>query len=114
MVIPQPGTEEETARDGVLSTLTEYHALILGAVVGFVALLTGARWLLVPFVAGALGVEVGRRRGRTETVPAFGEVQKEPWYALGGLAGGAGLAEYGPVLLDALLWAFDVLLGMAL
>jgi len=114
MVVPPVGTEEETPRDGVLSTLTEYHALILGSAVGFVALFTGELGLLPVFVVGALGVEAGRRRGRTETVPAFGEVQKEPWYALGGLAGGAGLAEYGPALLEAVLWAVDVLLGMVL
>jgi hypothetical protein len=107
MVIPPVGTESETPRDGVLSTLTEYHALILGCVVGFVALLTGALWLLVVFVAGALGMEAGRRRGSSSRVPAFGEVTKEPWYGLGGLVIGMAAEHYGPALLDALLWVFE-------
>ncbi|MFT4921054.1 MAG: hypothetical protein ACI8XM_000247 [Haloarculaceae archaeon] len=97
-MIPEPGSESETSRDGVLSTLSEYHALILGLVVGYVALLTGAYGLLALTVAAALGA------GALASTAATSEIRKEPWYTLGGLAIGAGVEHYGAVLLDALLY----------
>lgn len=95
-LIPPVGSEDETPRDGPFSTLTEWHAAILGAVAGGTALFTGQHWILAAVTAGALGVAGKKRQGKDNTVPAFGEIKKEPWYALGGMAAGALAIEYGP------------------
>lgn len=52
------GTEDKTARDGILSAVDEWHALLLGAVVGG----TGSLLLITLFVAFLLGEFDGMRR----------------------------------------------------
>jgi len=78
-LIPTSTDESETDRDGPLSTLTEWHALILGLAVGAVSGLTGRYELAAVAVACALGLRV------SEHSPAIAELRKEPWYFAGGL-----------------------------
>jgi hypothetical protein len=77
--------EDATERNGVLSSQTEVHALVLGLGAGVIGIATGNPILLAAVVAIALGVEIGRLSGDTDEIPAAGEIRKEPWYALGGV-----------------------------
>lgn len=81
MNLPDAPTEDETARDGLLSYAKEWHALIIGFGAGLTAGLT-ARYELAGIVAAvALGV-----RGASKTsAPVARNLAKEPWYAFGGL-----------------------------
>lgn len=87
--LPDAPKEEATERDGLLSYAGEWHALVIGLVVGTVATLTGHYVLMVVVVGAALGLSLGRRCGTTRRVPALGEIRREPWYALFGLILGA-------------------------
>jgi len=75
MLIPDSTDESETERDGVLSSLREWHAAIVGLAVGVVAALTGSWELAGLFVFATLGLKLGSRH--------LGDVRQEPWYALG-------------------------------
>jgi hypothetical protein len=72
------GSESETSRDGPLSSYREWHSLLIGLGVGFVAALNSPKdsaWLLlllVGFAYGARKVDVGALR----------HIRKEPQYAL--------------------------------
>lgn len=93
--LPDGAEEEDTERDGFLSYAGEWHALAVGLAVGLVASVTG-RWALAGVVvAAALGVSASKR---VERLPALGEVRREPWYALGGLAIGAAVGFVVPFL----------------
>jgi len=81
-LIPDSTDEDETERDGVLSTLTEWHALIIGLVVGGIVAHTQAWELGALFVAAAMGTKLD--------TPATKEIRREPWYALGGFAASVG------------------------
>jgi len=94
-IIPRSTDERETERNGVLSTLDEFHALIIGLVVGGVVILSGSWELAALFVAGVLGTKLSK-------VP-LETVRKERWYALGGFAIGAIAVGYGPALLEVLV-----------
>lgn len=76
-MIPDSTDESDTERDGILSTLTEWHALIIGAAVGVAYLVTGSVELLALFTFGALGYKLGSDKGWLR------EIQREPHYALG-------------------------------
>jgi hypothetical protein len=80
-LIPSSTDEDETARDGVLSTLREWHALVIGLVVGAVVAATGAWEVAALFVSAALGAKLN--------TTAFAEIRREPWYALAGFASSA-------------------------
>lgn len=72
-----PTSESGWSYDGPLSTLTEWHALILGIGAGLVSFLTGNPLFMAAVVGMALGVwalPFGKLR----------EVRREPWYAVGG------------------------------
>lgn len=75
-IIPSSTEESETERDGILSTLDEYHALIIGLTVGLVVAVAGAWELGTLFIAAVLGTKLSK-------VPLT-VVRKERWYALGG------------------------------
>lgn len=79
--LPDGASESDTARDGLLSYASEWHAAILG--LGFGA---AGGWLGQPEVAGvgiavALGLGAAKRVSQT----VAGELRREPWYAVGGV-----------------------------
>jgi uncharacterized membrane protein YphA (DoxX/SURF4 family) len=72
------GDESATARDGLLSSRAEWHALTIGAGIGFVSGLQpkhGA-WLLLILTAVAVGTH------RLDA-GALGDLNREPHYGLG-------------------------------
>jgi len=73
--IPSSTDESETERDGLFSTLREFHAAIVGLVVGVVVGLTGSVELAGLFTFIALGSKLGSKH--------LGNIRREPWYALG-------------------------------
>jgi len=75
-LIPDSTDEDETERDGILSTLREWHALIIGLVVGAIVAHVQAWELAALFVAAAMGTKLD--------TPATREIRREPWYALFG------------------------------
>jgi len=85
-------TESDSARDGLLSYAVEWHALIVGAVVGAVTVLT-QRWELAG-VTVAIVLSVRAAPG------PLSQMRSEPWYALGGLGTGMIGAEVGPIVVD--------------
>lgn len=72
------GTEEETERNGLLSSRKEWHSLSVGSFVGLVAGLNGGKdgaWIMVLLAGVALGaqkIDVGH----------LADVRREPAYAL--------------------------------
>lgn len=72
------GPEDETPRNGVLSSRAEWHSLLVGAAVGAIIALTGgkdAAWLFIILSTVAFGsqkLEVGHLK----------HVRREPVYAL--------------------------------
>jgi hypothetical protein len=80
-IVPDSTEESETERDGLLSTLTEWHALVGGLVVGVVAAGAGSWELAVLWVTLCLGAKMPTRY--------TAELRREPPYALGGCAVGA-------------------------
>ncbi|WP_436924950.1 hypothetical protein [Halosimplex amylolyticum] len=85
-IIPRSTEESETARDGFLSTLREFHAAIIGLAVGVVVAMTGAWELAALFVFAALGAKLSQ-------VEQLGDVRREPWYALGAMLVAIGAIE---------------------
>lgn len=73
--LPESSDEFETQRDGFLSSLTEWHAAIVGLAVGVVVAMTGSWELAGLFVFATLGSKLGTRH--------LEDVRREPWYALG-------------------------------
>lgn len=72
------GTEEETSRDGLLSSTAEWHALVLGFAVGFMVALTGgkdAAWLFIIFSGVAFG-------SKQTNIEALQNLKREPIYGL--------------------------------
>lgn len=74
-LIPDSTDESETERDGLLSSLREWHAAIVGLAVGVVVAMTGSWELAALFVFATLGSKLGTRH--------LEDVRREPWYALG-------------------------------
>jgi len=74
------GTEQETFRDGPLSSLAEWHALLIGISVGLIIAIVGgkdAAWLFIILTTIAVG-------GREVNVGHLKDVKNEPVYALVG------------------------------
>lgn len=72
------GDEEETPRDGILSSRSEWHSLGIGASVGFIVAFVGgkdAAWLFIILSGIAFG------SSRTN-VKQLQHVKREPFYAL--------------------------------
>lgn len=72
------GEEEETPRDGILSSRSEWHSLGIGASVGFIVAFVGgkdAAWLFIILSGIAFG------SSRTN-VKQLQHVKREPFYAL--------------------------------
>jgi hypothetical protein len=72
------GSESDTSRDGPLSSYREWHSLLIGAGVGFVAALNSPKdsaWILLLLVGFAYGA-------RKIDVSALKHIRKEPQYAL--------------------------------
>lgn len=82
--LPDGKTEEDTARDGLLSYAVEWHALALGFLVGFAWSLPSKR--LRAFAWATLGLDECADGCRSD---AMDEIQQEPHYAAGGVAFGA-------------------------
>ncbi|QLH80969.1 hypothetical protein [Halosimplex pelagicum] len=85
-LIPSSTDESETERDGLFSTLREFHAAIVGLAVGVVVGLTGHYELAALFVFIALGAKFG-------SVKYLSDVRREPWYALGLFLVGLGIVR---------------------
>lgn len=80
-------TESDSDRGGLLSYAVEWHALAIGAAVGFAAVSTGQYQLAAGVIAIAFGLN--RARNRVTKEVAF-QIKREPWYFVAGLAvGGA-------------------------
>jgi len=75
-IIPSSTEESETKRNGVLSTLDEWHALVIGLTVGLVVAAAGAWELGALFIAAVLGTKLSKVPLKT--------IRKERWYAMGG------------------------------
>lgn len=82
-------TEDGSERGGLLSYAVEWHALAIGAAVGFAAVTTGQYQLAAGVIAVAFGLNRARTRVTEEV--AF-QIRREPWYFVGGLALGGALA----------------------
>lgn len=73
------GTEEQTARNGVLSSFGEWHSITIGSTVGMIAGSSGGEaglslmLLLAGLAVGTRKLEIGQLQ----------DVRKEPAYALG-------------------------------
>lgn len=85
-------TESDSARDGLLSYSKEWHALIIGVVVGVVTVLTG-RW---EFAGVTVAIVLSLRAAPGK----LSQLRREPWYALGGLGIGMIGTEVGPAIVD--------------
>lgn len=78
------GSEDETPRDGLLSSRREWHALVLGFFAGFIhgyIQSEQTRNLLVTAAAIILGSKTVNR-GKLK------QIQSEPWYAAAGIVVG--------------------------
>lgn len=89
-------TESDTARDGLLSYRSEWHALTLGVAIGLAMLVPSANLRRVVWYA--IGIETLEAEKRSK---ALREIRKESWYALGGVVLGVLL---GVVLVYVALW----------
>jgi hypothetical protein len=72
------GDEEETPRDGILSSRSEWHSLGIGASVGFIVAFVGgkdAAWLFIILSGVAFG-------SSKTNVKQLQHVKREPFYAL--------------------------------
>jgi hypothetical protein len=72
------GEEEETPRDGILSSRSEWHSLGIGASVGFIVAFVGgkdAAWLFIILSGVAFG-------SSKTNVKQLQHVKREPFYAL--------------------------------
>jgi len=72
------GSEDETPRDGTLSSRAEWHSVLIGLAVGAIIALTGgkdAAWLFIVLATVALG-------GKKVNVGHLQHVSDEPMYAL--------------------------------
>jgi hypothetical protein len=72
------GAEQETPRNGILSSRAEWHSLGIGMAVGFVTALSGgkdAAWLFIILSSVAFGSQKSQ-------VGQLQHVKKEPYYAL--------------------------------
>lgn len=77
------GSEAESQRDGLLSYASEWHALLAGGAAGVVAAFVETPELAVAAAVVALGwAGADRFRGRG----VASELQREPWYGIGGVA----------------------------
>ena len=85
-LIPDSTDESETERDGLFSTLREFHAAIVGLAVGVVVGLTGHYELAALFVFIALGAKFS-------STSRLKDVRREPWYALGLFLVGLGVTK---------------------
>ena len=75
----------------VLSVLSAMSKSTIGIGVGIAAGLTGAWWLYVALVVGALGLRSAGRRIASDR--ALWNLRREPWYAIGGGVIGLGIAR---------------------
>jgi hypothetical protein len=88
--------ERFSDRDGLLSYATEWHAAIIGLGAGLGLGVPG----VAAVAATALGLQIGKR---ISTRKAIEELQKEPWYGIGGSVIGFGIHRLaGFSLLDVL------------
>lgn len=74
------GKEEETSRNGFLSSRSEWHSIGIGICTGIIAAISGGEdgaWMLIILTGIALGV-------REVDVGHLKDVQDEPAYALAG------------------------------
>lgn len=72
------GDEEETPRDGILSSRSEWHSLGIGASVGFIVAFVGgkdAAWLFIILSGVAFG-------SSKTNIKQLQHVKREPFYAL--------------------------------
>jgi len=74
-LVPDSTDESETERDGVVLSLREWHASVVGLAVGVVTALTGSWELAGLFVFVALGAKLDSKH--------LTDIRREPWYALG-------------------------------
>ncbi|MFC7131647.1 MULTISPECIES: hypothetical protein [Salinibaculum] len=82
-------TEKQTENDGFLSYAGEWHSLTLGLSVGGSSAITGTPEIAATVAMVALGYKgasampnVGKKKEKASVV---GEIQREPWYATGGV-----------------------------
>lgn len=90
--LPDGKREDDTERDGLLSYAGEWHALLAGAGAGLAAGATGNWEFAVIVASAAFGIGAATRSKWTvenPSLPAIGEVRREPWYASAGLLVGA-------------------------
>jgi len=88
-----PTKRETGPYQGPLSTYSEYHAVLLGLVVGVASVAFGATWAVPACLAAAIGTRGVAKTNRTE---ALDEIRSEPWYFAGGLL--VGWFALGPLL----------------
>ncbi|WP_323192859.1 hypothetical protein [Halostella sp. PRR32] len=71
--------------DGVLSHVTEVHALLIGLASGFAAGVAGSPEMAAAVAAAAIGIQIpGLTAAKFRGKKALREIRKEPWYAVGG------------------------------
>jgi hypothetical protein len=82
-------TEKQTEYDGFLSYAGEWHALTLGLSVGASSAISRTPQVAATVAMVALGFKgasampnVGKKKEKASVV---GEIQREPWYATGGV-----------------------------
>lgn len=88
-----PTKTETGPHQGPLSTYSEWHALILGLVVGVASVAFGTQWAVPVCLAAALGAKGVAKTKRTK---ALDEIRAEPWYLCAGLL--IGWFVLGPLL----------------
>jgi len=74
------GSEDETPREGTLSSRKEWHSFLIGVSIGFISALTGgkdAAWMFIILAGIALG-------GKKVNVGHLKHIKHEPMYALFG------------------------------
>lgn len=94
--LPDAATEDDTARDGLLSYAGEWHALTLGITIGLAMFVPSTNFRRVVWFAVGLETIEAEKRSK-----ALRQVREESWYALGGVVLGLLL---GIVLLYVALW----------
>lgn len=79
------GKEHTSGYRGVFSYATEYHAFIVGIANGVMAILLAEPLLAVGMIAASLGLKFV---DYATTDAVLTELQREPWYAISGVAFG--------------------------
>ena len=97
--------ESETPRNGVLSYAGEFHSLAIGAAIGVYAAIQNQPELVAAMIAVTLGLGASssamrrlkkalKKSGAGGFKNALGEVRREPWYTMAGLAIGYTVGQW--------------------